>query len=430
MGAKDLVGAVALHILPGLARALASEARHQTWTAFQDLDRNTVVNPRLHFCGSQSLDPVSCGLALMRAGELPHWPQFEAAERLATHRCRTAIHAVLPALGISPGAEVLAPAYNCGSEIAALLATGATIRMYDVTPDVRITAEAIVERITPATKAVYAIHYFGWPQDLDPIRRICDERGLLLFEDCALALFSSDEAGWLGRWGDASFFSLLKYFGVPDGAVTLLREPLGLRFTNSPTIPLLKECGRLAKRAFLRRMARTSLGAPRSLSVGKPHKRPKLMLAGREPMPGSYHYDDHEMTGSRMSRITLGVINEVAFAEIVRARRENYLQLMEGIRSVQGVQPLFPAIPDGTCPLVAPLIVKDRQRWMESLSRLGAHPTAWWSGYHPGLDYTAFPNACLLKDSIVALPIHQQLNQGDVNFLIRCVLEAAAEASK
>jgi perosamine synthetase len=361
----------------------------------------------------------------MRAGELPLWPQFEAAELLATHRCRTAIRAVLPALGIGPGTEVLAPAYNCGSEIAAVLSTGANIRMYDVTPDAGINAEAILARLTPATKAVYVIHYFGWPQDLDPIRRLCDERGLLLFEDCALSLFSSDEAGWLGRWGDASFFSVMKSFGVPDGAVTLLSKPLGLQFPKSPTVPLLKECGRLAKRAFLRGMARAPIGAPRILSVGKPYSRPKLMPGGQEPMPGAYHYNDTEMTGSRMSRVTLGVINDVASAEIVRARRSNYVQLMGGISGVPGVQTLFSAIPDGVCPLVAPLIVKDRQRWMERLSQLGAHPTAWWSGYHPDLDFTAFPNSCVLKDSIVALPIHQQLDKEDMDYLIGCVIDAA-----
>ena len=361
----------------------------------------------------------------MRAGDLPHWPQFEAAERLATHRCRTAIRAVLPALGIGPGTEVLVPAYNCGSEIAALLEVGTTIRMYDVTPDVRITAEAILARLTPATKAVYAIHYFGWPQDLDPIRRLCDERGLLLFEDCALSLFSSDEAGWLGRWGDASFFSVMKSFGVPDGAVTLLRKPLGLQFPKSPTVPLLKECGSLAKRAVLRGMARAPIGAPRRLSVGKPYRRPELMLGGLEPMPSAYHYNDTEMTGSSISRVTLGVINGVASAEIVRARRANYLQLMDGISGVSGAQALFSAIPDRVCPLVAPLIVRDRQRWMERLSRLGAHPTAWWSGYHPNLDFTTYPNACLLKDSIIALPIHQQLNKEDMDFLIGCVIDTA-----
>jgi dTDP-4-amino-4,6-dideoxygalactose transaminase len=363
----------------------------------------------------------------MRARDLPHWPQFAAAERLATHRCRTAIRAVLPALGIGPGTEVLAPAYNCGSEIAAVLKTGATIRMYDVTPDAGINAETILARLTPATKAVYVIHYFGWPQDLGPIRRLCDERGLLLLEDCALALFSSDESGWVGRWGDASFFSVMKSFGVPDGAVTLLSKPLGLQFTQSPTVPLIKECGRLAKRAFLRGMARAPIGAPRSLSVGKPYSRPKLMLGGQEPMPGAYHYNDTEMTGSRMSRVTLGVINDVASAEIVRARRSNYFQLMDGIKGMHGVKPLFAAIPDGACPLVAPLVVRDRQYWMDRLSSLGAHPTAWWSGYHPDLDFTPYPNACLLKDSIIALPVHQQLNRDDMDFLIGCVREVAAQ---
>lgn len=407
-----------------MACALDDDARYPTWTPIGSLDPNPTLSSGSHFCGSLSLSPASCAAAFLRAGQLPPWPQFDAAERLATHRCRTAIHAVLPALGIGPGAEILAPAYNCGSEIDSLLAVGATVRMYDVTTATGIAVEAIQAQLTPATKAVYVTHYFGWPQDLDPIRRLCDERGLLLFEDCALSLFSSDRAGWLGRWGDASFFSINKYFGVPNGAVTLLRKPLGLRFTKSPTVQLLKECGRLAKRALLRSISRTLPSVPHRLLAGKPYIRPDLMPDGQESMPGAYHYNDAEMTGSRMSRVTLGVLNDAATANIVRQRRSNYLQLMNGIKGVHGARALFSGLPDGICPLAAPLVMKDRQRWMKILARLGAHPIAWWSGYHPGLDFAPYSNARLLKDSIVALPIHQQLNTADIDFLIDCVLAA------
>ena len=143
-------------------------------------------------------------------------------------------------------------------------------------------------------------------------------------------------------------------------------------------------------------------------------------------MPAAYNYDEHEMSGARMSRVTVGVLNAADPAAIIHSRRANYATLAAGVRLVRGAEPLYPVLADGVCPLAFPLVVRDRNRWMRRLAQLGAHPTPWWSGYHPGLDFAAFPNACWLKDSLVALPVHQQLDQEDMDFLIDCVHEAAA----
>ena len=229
------------------------------------------VSSRHHYCGPPSLGPWACALAFVDGGQLPGWAQLAGGHSLATHRCRTAIRAVLPALGVGPGSEVLAPAFNCGTEIDAILACGASVKLYDVTPDARITVEAVTSGLTSATRAVYVTHYFGWPQDLDPIRELCDERNLVLLEDCALALFSRDGRGWLGRWGDASFYSLTKTLGVPDGGIAALRSPLDLRFSRSRARTVASECAGLVRRAFIRALASSPLGAPEILSRGRHH---------------------------------------------------------------------------------------------------------------------------------------------------------------
>jgi perosamine synthetase len=391
------------------------------------MDPNKALDGRFHFCGSPSLGPLSCVAAYLRAGGVPRWEQLARGHHLPTHRCRTAIRAVLPALGLGPGAEVLAPAFNCGSEIAAILAGGASVRMFDVTPDARIDAATIASRLTRKTKAVYVIHYFGWPLDLAPVRALCDSEGLLLLEDCALSLFCRDHGGWLGRHGDVSFYSVMKTFGVPDGGITVSRTPLDLRFPRSPTIELAKECARLAKRAVVRSLSRSPIGAPGALARGRRYSPIAKSAGGREPMPRAYHYDDAEMTGARMSRVTRGIIGAANPDRIIAARRANYQRLVRGIAGVSGLRPLFTDLPEGVCPLVMPLVTADRDRWMSGLSALGAHPTAWWSGYHPDLDFSEFPNACALKDSLIALPLHQQLNETDMDFLTGCVHSVAAD---
>lgn len=385
------------------------------------------MNMRARYCGPTTLSLSAAVGAYLRGGAIPDWPQFHNPHRFATHRCRTAMHAVLPVLGIAHGAEVLVPAYNCGSEIDAILSTGASVRLYDVGPDANISVEAIQARLTPATKAIYVIHYFGWPQDLEPVRRFCDQRGLVLLEDCALALFCRDDEGWLGRWGDASFFSMMKPFGVPDGGITLLRAGQQHAFPKSPIVPLAKKGYSLLKRSLARTVHASPFAAlfGGKLAPGRPYRRAALMANGREPMPQAYHYDDDEMTGAGMSRLTYGVLNAVRPEAVVRVRRANYMRLLQGISDLRGVAPLFPTLPEGVCPLVLPLFVQDRDVWADQLSRLGADPIAWWAGYHPSVDFAECPNGRRFKDSVVALQIHQELNTQDMDFLIACVREVA-----
>ena len=53
------------------------------------------------------------------------------------------------------------------------------------------------------TKAVIAVHMFGYPADIEALRAICDERGIALIEDCAEAdggrLRDGSPAGTAGR---------------------------------------------------------------------------------------------------------------------------------------------------------------------------------------------------------------------------------------
>ena len=102
-----------------------------------------------------------------------------------THKGRTAIRKACDLLGIKSGDEILAPSYNCGSEIDPLLSSGASIRLYRIKTNCQIDFDNLAKSINPKTKAIYLTHYFGFPQPIDDIKRISKETGLPLIEDCA-----------------------------------------------------------------------------------------------------------------------------------------------------------------------------------------------------------------------------------------------------
>jgi dTDP-4-amino-4,6-dideoxygalactose transaminase len=74
---------------------------------------------------------------------------------------RVAIRKACDILGLRPGDEVLAPAFNCGSELDPLLDAGLAVRLYGVDRQAMVEPEAIARLIGPRTRAVYLTHYFG-----------------------------------------------------------------------------------------------------------------------------------------------------------------------------------------------------------------------------------------------------------------------------
>jgi dTDP-4-amino-4,6-dideoxygalactose transaminase len=70
-----------------------------------------------------------------------------------------------------------------------------------------LTARSVAEALTPATKAVVAVHLGGWPCEIEAISALCEERGLALVEDCAQALGATVAGRKVGTFGDAGCFS-------------------------------------------------------------------------------------------------------------------------------------------------------------------------------------------------------------------------------
>ena len=129
---------------------------------------------------------------------------------------RHALAAALRACGIAAGDTVLLPEFICREVLAALYTVGAIPAYYPVSPSLALACDAA--RL-PAAKAVLAVDYFGFPQDLAPFKQYCARSGAVLIDDNAHGLLSRDAEGRaLGARGDIGIFSLRKTLTAPDGA--------------------------------------------------------------------------------------------------------------------------------------------------------------------------------------------------------------------
>lgn len=99
-----------------------------------------------------------------------------------------AISLALRALEVGIGDEVIVPSNTYIATWLAVSHVGAVPVGVEPDPATYNIDPALVEAaITPATKAIIAVHLYGQPADLDPLRDIAERHGLALIEDAAQA---------------------------------------------------------------------------------------------------------------------------------------------------------------------------------------------------------------------------------------------------
>ncbi len=136
-----------------------------------------------------------------------------------------ALHLICLAAGLGPGDEVIAPSMTFVASVNAIAYTGAQPVFADI-GSVRepwITAETVEAALTPRTRAVMVVEYGGHPGEIEALRALCGERGILLLEDAAHAIGMRTGGRHLGTFGAAGAFSFFsnKNLAVGEGGAVV-----------------------------------------------------------------------------------------------------------------------------------------------------------------------------------------------------------------
>ena len=176
---------------------------------------------------------------LLKTGQFTLGPAVEEFERRFAALCGVrfavgvnsgtdALILILRALGIGPGDEVITAPNSFIASAGAVAMAGATPVFVDVADDYNIDPDLIEQAITPRTKAVIPVHLTGNPAAMPEILEIGARRGLHVIEDAAQAIGASIDGRPVGSWGIAAEFSLhpLKNLNVwGDGGVVVTDSP-------------------------------------------------------------------------------------------------------------------------------------------------------------------------------------------------------------
>jgi len=131
-------------------------------------------------------------------------------------------------IGVGEGDEVITTPLTCTATNMPILNTGAKIVWADVKKDFNIDPKSIKENITDKTKAIFVVHWGGYPCDMSEIGQISHDTGIPIVEDCAHVLNATYKNHQIGdtKWSKFAMFSFqaIKHLTAVDGGALCVED--------------------------------------------------------------------------------------------------------------------------------------------------------------------------------------------------------------
>jgi len=299
-------------------------------------------------------------------------------------------------------------------------------RFYQVNKDLNVDVDDLANGLRDEPGPVLLIHYFGFPQrSTFSVVALCRQRGVPLVEDCSHAFLSRLEERELGTFGQAATFSLYKTLGTSDGGAlrveqSELSDLTGHQFSLQPT----KARPTIAWHAGRRKRRAKTIFAQNGRNRKEELARrfgDRVVTARRRIFEGEWIY------GRGISRLSLAMIQRLDTGRVVERRRRNYLQLDSMLCGVRNYRPVLSALPAETCPLYLPIFVRHRTEVLVRLQAALVETFIFGMFSHPAMDTERFPDSRVLREEILCLPVHQDLEEFDLRRMalaLRPLLEA------
>jgi UDP-4-amino-4-deoxy-L-arabinose-oxoglutarate aminotransferase len=137
---------------------------------------------------------------------------------VATAHCTASLHLAMLAAGVGPGDEVITSPMTFLSSANAVVYAGATPVFVDADPaTANIDPARAAAAVTPRTKAILGIDLYGCPADWVELRKIADERKLVLVEDAAHCVEGRRDGFGPGQLADYACFSFYATKNLTSG---------------------------------------------------------------------------------------------------------------------------------------------------------------------------------------------------------------------
>ena len=285
---------------------------------------------------------------------------------------RTALLEGLRLFGIQDGDEVLIPDYICNVILAPLHALKIKAVFYSLDAELRPNWDQLKRSLTPKTKALMLVNYFGFPNDLETAQKFCREHGIYFIEDNAHGFLSARRKEPLGSFGDFSIFSFRKTFPVPNGACLLInREPKSKFAHKTAALKQKNESKNLLKKYIF------SLSYLTGISIDSRRSNPtELLTMTEKDKQEEYEMDDFLIEMAGIGHRMLRGFDYEQHRQIRRLMYKNWSVCFREKQNHFG-RALFSNLEEGVVPQVFPVISEQRDELIKQMWQSGIECYPW-----------------------------------------------------
>lgn len=126
-----------------------------------------------------------------------------------------------------PGSEIIIPAVTWPTHLWSPIMAGFNVKLVDIDPTtLNFNLDEVISNITEKTKAIFVVHLLGNTGKIKELVDLCQERDIILLEDCCEALGSKFNDQYFGTFGLASSFSFFfsHHLVTMEGGMILTRD--------------------------------------------------------------------------------------------------------------------------------------------------------------------------------------------------------------
>ena len=168
-------------------------------------------------------------LEVIRAGKMSAWDVTAEFEKefaewhemkhaLAFNTGTASLQAAFFACGLGHQDELIGPSMTYWASCLPAFTLGATVVFAETDPETLcIDPNDIERRITERTKVIVAVHYAGYPCDMDPIMEIANKHGIKVVEDVSHAHGGLYKGRLVGTIGHVGAMSIMSGKALPSG---------------------------------------------------------------------------------------------------------------------------------------------------------------------------------------------------------------------
>lgn len=335
--------------------------------------------------------------------EGPRVKEFESAlegqlglrNPVALNSGTSALHLALVLAGAGSEDEVILPPQTFVATGLAILMQRAIPVFADIDPLTgNICARSIAERITPRTKAIMAVHWAGYPCDLEEIHSVANDHGLTVIEDAAHALGATYQGRPIGAISPFTVFSFqaIKHLTTGDGGLLCCLDE------NTARVAVVR----------------------RWFGIDRANSKPSLLgerIYDIAKLGYKYHMND--------LAAAVGLGNLQDFPSRLARRQQIGANYREELEGVPGLQLLKQARDRTHAYWLFTILVERREQFIRKLAENDISASV----VHLRIDHnsvfgelrTDLPGQQEFNERQVAVPVHEGLTEQDVESVVRVI---------